>query len=489
MQVRPLNPRLITLLFFAVLVTVTYVQHNSIFERDITGWHAWRQTYTQQNIDCFYEEDNNILHPRFLARGMTDGIRRQEFPIFQWLIAQSYFLFGQSLLVTRIWCFTIGLISILGFFLLVKRLTKVQATVFAATTMFAFSPYFFYYMMNPLPDLLALCAGAWAMYFYVRAFHDDQPQMFFVATVLLSLAALAKLPYILLAGIPLGILIDYLKTKKMRPQRMWLIASALATAPVFWWYSISLPEMKNNAVLSGTFAGNPGDVNKFFDSVYGNLTDSLPRLFLGYAGIAFFVLGFVLLLVKFNHLFRSYLPYTLAFIFFILYFLYEAVPISTVHDYYMLPFLPFLVLIAAVGWQFTFRYPIGKPIAILALICMPYVANKIIAPRWDPTQIVFNSDWYKHRDELRAIVPDSSKVIMGNDVSMSIIPYYVHKRGWSYVDQELTRDYLQGCINNDAGYLYTDSPFTLADSTLRPLFSREIAVYGSVHVFALKTNP
>jgi len=98
--------------------------HYKHFSKDIISIHSWRQTQTQTTINNFYEEDMNILNPRRNERGSGDGIFRMEFPLMQWLVASSYHLFGSSILVTRLFMFGIGILSVFGIYQLLLSLFR-----------------------------------------------------------------------------------------------------------------------------------------------------------------------------------------------------------------------------------------------------------------------------------------------------------------------------------------------------------------------------
>ena len=122
--------------------------------------------------------------------------------------------------------------------------------------------------------------------------------------------------------------------------------------------------------------------------------------------------------------------------------------------------------------------------AVALILATPITAFLRIDSRWNTNEPGFPADWYAYRDELRIAVPDDKLVIMGSDMTQCIMPYYLHKRGWTYYEYELTREKLQHYMNEGAKFLYTDCEQTLRDSTLRP-FLKEIQVNGSVHVFEL----
>lgn len=81
-------------IFFILLFLTTFLLHFKIFTLDIIGYHVWRQTQTQTITDNFYEENMNILDPRINCREDGAGIYRTDFPLLQWCIAATYFVFG-----------------------------------------------------------------------------------------------------------------------------------------------------------------------------------------------------------------------------------------------------------------------------------------------------------------------------------------------------------------------------------------------------------
>lgn len=480
---RKLSPAVVLTLVFLV----SFLLHFRIFSTDIVGPHAWRQTVTQSNIDCFYEEDNSIFHPRQLARGNGDGIKQAEFPVMQWIIAQSYSVFGQSITVTRIFCFLFGLLSIAGFYFLLRESVAQQNVVYAGTIMFSFSPLFFYYMINPLPDLFALTTAIWAAFFYLKSDKNESAVGFAIASLFLTLAVLAKLPYILFAGIPLGILINRVREKKPRTGTVSLLLSAALITPAVMWYAHVLPGMQWNAALGGVFSDTK-EGSPVVEALMGNLVSSLPELYLNYLSVPLFLVGLYVLIQKRKKLFREYLPFTLTGILALCYFFYEINLISTVHDYYMLPFIPLLFIVATAGWKHVSENG-GRFLRIIATILVlltPLTAFLRINSRWNVHDPGFPADWHAHRDELRVAVPDDALVIMGSDMTQAIMPYYVHKRGWTYFDYELTRVHLEELIGKGAKYLYTDCPATLRDTSLQIHFKRKIGKYGSVRVFELQ---
>ena len=150
------------------IVIISFIMHYKHFSKDLISIHSWRQTQTQTTINNFYEEDMNILNPRRNDRGNGDGIFRMEFPLMQWLVAGSYYVFGKSVLVTRLFMFGIGLLSVFGMYKLLLILFKKELLAIIGAWAFNFSPSFFYYTINPLPDNLALCCAIWGLVLFFK---------------------------------------------------------------------------------------------------------------------------------------------------------------------------------------------------------------------------------------------------------------------------------------------------------------------------------
>lgn len=474
-------PALLTL-----IICCSFFLHYRIFNLDILGPHTWRQTYTQSNIDCFYEEDNNILHPRLLARGETDGISPKEFPLFQWTTAQVYRMFHQSIAVTRYYCFALSSLGIIAFYLLVTLMTRNKMLGVAGASMFMFSPLFYYYSVNPLPDIFALSTAIWSMYFFYRHAQSGQAKHSVAAALFLCAAAMTKLPYILFAGIPAGMLFNMIRSKETGSKILSYSLHLVFLIPVIWWYSQSLQEMKDNPVLGG-FLSNFENESSVGEIIVGQLISMLPELYLNYTAVLFFLAGFIFVFRKRASLLNKHLPLLLTALLLFAYFGYEITLIGLIHDYYMLPFLPLLFLIAVAGIQFLIsqnRQWISYVIVVLIMIG-PATAWLRIDSRWSPNKSTFNNDWYTYRNEIRNAAPDSVRVIIGNDETQSILPYYAHKRCWTYVDYELSPVRIEKMISQGARFLFTDSEYTLNDSSMQRYLTNKKAQFGSVYVYEL----
>ncbi|HHG86416.1 MAG TPA: hypothetical protein ENJ82_16820, partial [Bacteroidetes bacterium] len=161
MNVRKFILKHIRWILFGFIPLLTFLMHLHIFPTELVGTHAWRQCETASNVANFYDHSFAITDPHVYQLDFPEGLKRMEFPIMQWGMALAYDIFGPSVVVLRIFSWLIGLFSIWGMFYLIRALFDDKWIAIAGAWCFAFSPVFFYYSVNPLPDNLALAAGIW----------------------------------------------------------------------------------------------------------------------------------------------------------------------------------------------------------------------------------------------------------------------------------------------------------------------------------------
>jgi hypothetical protein len=170
-------------LVFVSIIIISTAMHWKVFKLDLISIHVWRQTETQSTINNFYNEDYNILNPRRNNRGDTEGYFRMEFPLMQWLFASAAKIFGNSVLLTRILTFIIGFITLFGLYMLVKTISNNHETGLLAAWCMNFSPSFYYYTVNPLPDNFALAFAVWGMAFFFLSIRLKKNTFFLLSVV------------------------------------------------------------------------------------------------------------------------------------------------------------------------------------------------------------------------------------------------------------------------------------------------------------------
>ncbi len=481
----------VLLIFFTVLTALSLFMHFPHLKKDLISIHVWRQTQTQTTIDNFYEEDFNIFNPRQNSRGDGDGIFRMEFPLMQWLIAGLYKIFGQSIFLTRIFMFITGIFSILGIFLFIRLIFNSDIAGIIAAWALCFSPSFYYYTINPLPDNFAFALSIWGVYFVFKWIKTDKLNNVICGCILLSLATLCKLPFILYwIIIPTHIIIKLFKKEKTLKSFIWVIfvSAAFISLPLVWYLNV-ISGWKGNGIVTGML-DNKYSWSVIFDYLQNNFISVLPELLINYAAVPFFIIGIFVIFKKELWKSDSFLIYAVWGVAILAYFLFEINMIAKIHDYYLFPFYPLIVILIVTGAKFLLdkKMLIMRYFVLFALILLPITAHLRMNVRWNEDDPGFNKDLLVYKTQLRKAVPDNSLCVVGNDVSHHIFLYYIHKKGWVFEEDNLTADALEDMISRGAIFLYTDSEIILQDKKIQQLLSHKIAQYGTISVWKLKNK-
>jgi len=450
---------------------------------DLNGIHVWRQTQTQTVINNFCNEDFNILHPKRNSSAHTDRLLLMEFPIMQWIFAIPCKLLSNNVVISRILSFIIGLFTVWGMYRLTSILmhNKVAATICAWC--FNFSPVFYYYTVNPLPDNFALCFAVWSLYFSILTTQNNKLQYFILASAMACIATLAKLPFIIYTASIISFqILQLLINKSIKIFSLRVLLFMLIMTPAISWYMYVIPTWPKHGVLTGMFNNNK-ETSMFFNILWGNIVSTLPELLINYASVPFFIAGFIFAYKNRIHKHPNFNQLLFCLILVVVYFLYELNMIDTVHDYYLFPFLPFIFLVVSYGAINMLKQYKLHFIAIIALLILPLTAYLRINTRWNETSPGFNAVYYQEKDKLQKLIPNDALCVVGNDESGFILLYYLDKKGWTF-NRDLTKEKLAFYIANGADYLFTDNN----DNVAADFIEKKIYKQGSLSVYKLKSG-
>jgi hypothetical protein len=472
------------------IALISLMMHFKQFPKELVSFHTWRQVQTQSNINNFYEEDMNILNPRRNDRGAGDGIHRLEFPFMQWLVACLYHVFGDHLIISRMFMFITGLFSVFGMYRLLQAIFSNRVIAAIGAWAFNFSPGFYYYTINPLPDNFALCCSIWGLALFFQWIRNNKYRLLVPACFLLSLGALCKLPFILYFAVPqMYFLLQIISRgwkKELLPKVP--VVSFFMLLPLVWYVPV-ISQWHGNGVVGGIFE-NPVPAPVLIDYLLHNLLTTLPELLLNYGSLLFFLCGFYFLFRNraYKHpLFPVFFFWSIAVL---CYFLFEINMIADVHDYYLFPFYPILFMLVGYGAWNLLQQPFNftKYLSILLLILLPFTAMLRMRNRWNTEAPGFNPDLLIYKNELRSAVPGDALCITGNDPSFSIFFYYIDKKGWNVDNDQLDGERLKSMIMEGAQYLYSDSRSLEAKQDIVPYLDKKILEKGSIRVFRLRND-
>ncbi len=193
-------------LSFRAMLALTLIMGVGSYLRVIDVWRPvdgsvtmrstlWRETDVGSIAENFYREDNNILYPRTLWRENTPGYVESEFPLYPWLVAQTYRMFGYHEQLAR-------LLSLLISFLTLLVLTRLSFFLFkepgalVATAFFAVNPLLIYLSTAVQSDTLMFLFLSLALYYYLKSARKNPDSQntreYFISIGFLSLAILCK---------------------------------------------------------------------------------------------------------------------------------------------------------------------------------------------------------------------------------------------------------------------------------------------------------
>ena len=340
-------------LFFLLPVLLSFALHLRVFNLDVMGYHVWRQSQTQTVIYNFNFSDNSIFHPQRFDVGTGTTELLYEFPLYQWLVAQVNNYFNYSVTNSRVVSFIIFIFFLVGFYKLNRKFVSKEVALMS-NGLICFSPLLYYYCVNPLPDLLALCFSIWALKFFYDYLEEKKLTQFSLFTILLMLAALVKLPYVLFGSVFLLFFYGEIKARRYKKRLSTLLIFFVCSVPVFIWYVKAIPTWINNPVTLGMFA-NTKSLLYLLDCFQFNLFSSVPELLTNYASCVFLLVGIYLFLKQIKLLNKSLNYVIIVFASFSLYFLFELNTIEKVHDYYLMPFIPLIFMVVTKGVKFFYE--------------------------------------------------------------------------------------------------------------------------------------
>lgn len=473
---------------FLVIAVISGIMHARIFTTEIVGPHAWRQTQTVATIEHFARESFDITQPRTYHYVNGTNLMRMEFPLMQWTIGGAYRLLGEHLWLLRALCFLIGIITIAGMGKLAKAIFGRSETFTIAAWTFCFSPLFYYYSINPLPDLFALCFAVWGLAHFFEWNSNRKIRSLLYCVALLALATLCKLPFVIFYAAFAGYLWNAIRTRPVQVKPILIFCTVVimsVVAPLAWYVTV-MREWTPNLVTSGIFESDL-NANEIAQILTGNLISTLPELLLNYAAVPLFIAGLYFFFRKKSNPNPHRAPILWICTAVLFYYVFEINAITLVHDYYMFPFLPLLFLIVTYGALKISARGKNFQIAVFVLmLIMPLTAYLRADGRWNEKDPGFNTDLITYKEQLRAAAPSNAKIVIGNDESAHIGLYYTQHHGWNFHSDKLDASGLDAMISSGATFLYSDSRVIEDNLSLQPYFGDTIATIGSFRVIELK---
>lgn len=195
----------------------------------------WRECDIAAVARNFDREDMNLFYPRIDWRGDSPGYAEMELPIYPFLIAVGYRLFGFHEFIGRLIAYAFSLAALFVFFKLARYFLSTNGAI-AASLFFVFSPLVVYVSHALQPEGFMLLYYVTAVYAFVRWLDDGTRKYFLLAIFATALTLLAKIT----AG-HIGLLFAVLTLRKfgfaaLRRKDIWLFAVVTLLSAMLWSY-------------------------------------------------------------------------------------------------------------------------------------------------------------------------------------------------------------------------------------------------------------
>ncbi len=396
--------------------------------------HNWRQTTVTMVARNFYEVNNNILYPRIDIAGELSGITGMEFPLLNYTIYLVSEVFGYQHWYGRLINLLISSLGLFFFYKVIKKLISHDLAFWA--TLLLSSSIWYTYGRKIMPDTFAVSMSFISIY-YGLSFLKESKQSIkngVLFGLFLCLSVLAKLPSIVVFSflIPPVFNVEISRNKKT------VITSValLCILPALWWYFRWVPLLVEKFGFWHFFMGK--SISKGMIEISKDwklVTKNFYFNAIGISGFILFMLGIYRLVQKPNKTISiSLVGGSLLFLIIML----KAGWTFAHHGYYMIPFVPFMALMAA---YFLIHLKTSLKWIFLSIVFIECLINA--APHFNIKKsyaaigsLKTQLQPYVLKDELIVINSENNPTPM----------YFADKRGWVINNNTLAEEDFQAEI-------------------------------------------
>ena len=489
--------------FLVLGVVLTCLLHAPFLNRPPESAHVWRQSITLAVARNFYQEEMTLFRPRVDNRFDTDGVTGSHFPIYEFLLASAYHLFGEQFWVHRCFSLLLYILGAFGMYALVFAFWQNRLASGFAFWAWLWSPELFYHGINALPDILALTASIWGLYFFIKWFYHQlgqhpikQPFVYYTLGLgLITLAGLTKIQY-LAVGFPIAGLV-LLHGRKLKNLLHWIWLAIFAVTSVgltLGWYAYAVELIQTSGLAEVGLEFRPaGNWMQVWYILQKNLTSDLLELLMNYACSLVFLVGCFFVFQRRTWRRAAILPFLIWGLGLLAYHIIELSQMEH-HAYYMMPHIPLLLIIAAYGAKHWWAGRL-KWLLLFLIIAQPALASlRILPARWMKEDKGVPQELYRADSRQRLIdaVPNDSLCIVGVDASNIIYFYFLHKKGFGIpFANRLTEPFypksitIASYIQRGATHMYLDDKQLLNDPRIRPYIDEVLLEEGDFTVVTL----
>ena len=436
--------RIITDIRFWILV-IFVIRLIGITNPPLETGHNWRQSTVTMVSRNFYELDNNLFYPRIDIAGDKTGITGMEFPLFNYLIYLASLVFGYEHWYGRLINLIVSSLGLLFFYKLVKKKFSEQIS-FYSTIVLSVSVWFAF-SRKIMPDTFAMSLIIASIYYGVCYFEvkswSKKIIYLLIYIVLMALGGLSKLPVVYL----LIVFAMFIFNRKIIVQEklVFILSSFAGLIPIIYWYFFWVPYLVKEYDFWHFFMGKNFVVG--IREIIENLPQTFNRFYftaLKFTGFAAFLFGLIFSIIKKDK--KILILFSLTFLSFCA-VIFKAGFAFPHHNYYIIPFVPVMALIAGYGLSQI------KNLKIV-LIALIVISIEGIADQQHDCRI--------KKDNLRLInlekdldkFSNRNDLIIINSGSYPTPMYFAHRKGWINTNEMIeNQKYINELVDRGLKYI------------------------------------
>ncbi len=221
--------------FAFLMLAATFVRSIDVWRPvDGTMHDPVRETDVAGIARNYYDEGMNLFQPRIDWRGDGPGIVESEFPIFPWLGACLYHVFGYHEELLRVLALMLSLGTCALFFKMAsERLRPIGAI--AAALIFSLNPMSVRMGSSIQPEPLMFFAYFAAAYYFLEWCERQRPRDYWLAIFMTALAILAKLPAAHVGLLFACLCFQHFGWRAVIRRDVWVFAVLSVGIPVAWY--------------------------------------------------------------------------------------------------------------------------------------------------------------------------------------------------------------------------------------------------------------
>ena len=450
---------------------------------------SWRQADTASISRNFYRGGFNLFYPQIDWRGRTPGYVESEFPLFAFLVAIAYKVFGLRESLGRLLSIVFSIAATGMLYLVAKRLFS-KETAFYSTVVFSVFPSSIYFGRAFMPDFMTIFVSLTAIYFLVLWFQSDRGAYLWLSGLLFSLAFLLKISFAHLLFIAAGAFWLKYRFWFLAKASWWLFLVTTILPSLFWYYHAHQLYLGTGLTFGIWNIGSDkwGNLEIWTDPAFYNkfIFTRLAQQNLTWPGFLLFLGGLI-------QPFKDKRP-RLCYFWLLSLILYGLVVAkgNWVHDYYQLPFLALAALTigslasslfssSGVTWK--------KTAVVVLLFCLPLFSffrlRQIFrVPEW-------KQDYLELSKQIKENVPTQALLISIQESNDPTLLYLSDRKGWVKSAEQLPEEDWRRLADGDLLYLTglkRDSPGSSAKDALRDFSSKVDTIFNNAKFFIGKTG-